>query len=208
MKGLLIKDTYMIKDGLLIPAIMMVVLGVVLSRLGSIWLLPTIAAAMMAMQGALTLSMDKSSGWRKFAATLPVTAARYAASKYALYFLLAVAGILLGAAISAAVAIWKGDFSAEALAVSCCMAVTMSLLPGSIGIPCLFALSEEKGMAATVVSFIASAGIYAGLVELFGRMGVFVGDPLAANGVIAAASLAAFLFSCIACPKLIKSREL
>ena len=101
MKGLLIKDFYVIKDGLLIPVLTMFALGVGLSVVGSIWILPIIAAASLGMQAVLTLSMDKSSQWYKFARTLPVSKNRFVASKYILYFLFSVAGILLGVQIPA-----------------------------------------------------------------------------------------------------------
>lgn len=208
MKGLLIKDFYMIKDGLLIPALTMVVFGVVLSVIGSIWVLPVIAAVSLGMQAVLTLSMDKSSQWYKFARTLPVSNAQFVASKYALYLLFSVMGLVLGTLIAVIASALNGGFSLEPLLVNCCLAIVMSFLPGSVNIPCSFLFSEEKGIAGIIISLIAAAGIYVGLRTLLGHFIDLEMYILMTHTIIAALSLVIYLLSCAICPKILRKQEL
>lgn len=208
MKGLLIKDFYMIKDGLLIPVLTMLVFGVALSALGSIWVLPAIAAVSLGMQAVLTLSMDKSSQWYKFARTLPVSSTQFVASKYVLYLLFSMTGLLLGALIAVIASILNGEFSFELLLVNCCLAIVMAFLPGSVNIPCSFLFSEEKGVAGIIISLIAAAGIYVGLrvvLSYFIDMETYM---LMAHIIIAALSAAIYLLSCAICPRILRRQEL
>lgn len=208
MKGLLIKDFYVIKDGLLIPVLTMFALGVGLSVVGSIWILPIIAAASLGMQAVLTLSMDKSSQWYKFARTLPISKNQFVASKYILYFLFSMAGILLGVFIAVIISVLKGEFDFEILLVNCCMAIVISFLPGSINIPCSFLFSEEKGIAGIIISFIAAAGFNVGLRELLSHFINLEAHILMVQAIIAASSFIIYLLSCAVCPKILRNQEL
>lgn len=71
MKGLLLKDYYLIRSILYIIFVVFAVIGIAMSFLTSTWVLTVIATVMLGMISVTTINMDKSSGWRKVSVTLP-----------------------------------------------------------------------------------------------------------------------------------------
>lgn len=208
MKGLIIKDLYAIREGLLIPVLSLVVMGVALSAVTSPWILIIIAASSFSMQVALTITADKASQWYKFSATLPVSRAQFVAGKYFLYALLGGAGILMGAIITVIATMIKGDFNSNSLLLNVCFAVVMILLPGSINIPCVFLLDEEKSIAGLILSYVISAGLFVGFQFLLGKVIDMEANTLLVHGFLAVFSLIVFLLSWIFAPKALGHIEL
>ena len=100
MKGLLLKDFYIVRSLLLYLAVVFLVLGISMSYLVTPWVLPVIATIMLGMNVPGTINMDKSSGWLKTVMTLPVSRRMYLSSKYVMYLLTSLAGFLLGGALA------------------------------------------------------------------------------------------------------------
>ena len=65
MKGLLLKDYYIIKSSLLILAVVFVVIGASLSYLSTPWVLTVLATVLLGMIVTTTITLDKTSGWIK-----------------------------------------------------------------------------------------------------------------------------------------------
>ena len=63
------------------------VIGVGMSIVVDPWIMVIIGAVMFGIMSASTITMDKSYGWRKLAATLPVSKETTVDSKYLLYLL-------------------------------------------------------------------------------------------------------------------------
>ena len=68
MKGLLLKDYYLIRDGMVILLLTFVAVGAGLAFLTSPWVLIVVAGATMSFQGAMTVQSDRSSQWDRFSA--------------------------------------------------------------------------------------------------------------------------------------------
>ena len=59
MKGLLLKDYYIIKSSLLILAVVFVIIGASLSYLSTPWVLTVLATVLLGMIVTTTISLDK-----------------------------------------------------------------------------------------------------------------------------------------------------
>ena len=64
MKGLLLKDYYLIKSVLYIILVVFAIVGIGMSFLASTWVLAVLATVMLGMISVTTINMDKNSGWR------------------------------------------------------------------------------------------------------------------------------------------------
>lgn len=72
MKGLLLKDYYLIGSVLWILLAAMAVIGIAMAVLTSAWALVVIATVMLGMVSVSTINMDKASGWYKVSRVMPV----------------------------------------------------------------------------------------------------------------------------------------
>ena len=72
MKGLLLKDYYLIRSVLYVILAVFAVVGIGMSFLTSTWVLTVLATVMLGMISVTTINMDKNSGWRKVSLVLPV----------------------------------------------------------------------------------------------------------------------------------------
>ena len=168
MKGLLLKDFYIVRSLLLYLAVVFLVLGISMSYLVTPWVLPVIATIMLGMNVPGTINMDKSSGWLKTVMTLPVSRRMYLSSKYVMYLLTSLAGFLLGGALAIVAAQVTGK-GVEDSAIFICISLTMALMSGSVLMPCYFLLGEEKSILGTVLAYPASAGVFVLLNLIFGK---------------------------------------
>lgn len=99
MKGLLLKDYYLIRDGMVILLLTFVAVGAGLAFLTSPWVLIVVAGATMSFQGAMTVQSDRSTQWDRFSAVLPLPRSTVVSEKYVLYLLLCALGMALGLAV-------------------------------------------------------------------------------------------------------------
>lgn len=208
MKGLLLKDLYIVRDGALMLAFTFIAVGAGMAFLISPWVLTVITATTLSLQAAATIQYDRTSQWDRFSVTLPVPRSQVAASKYLLYLLLCGAGVVLGILICLVISIFRQSFDPNALFMYTCLAVTVSLLPGSMSIPCAFFLDEEKSIVGTVLSYMVTAGLFAGLIVLLSRSMDTKDSIGGICGVTAAVSVAAFLLSWAVCPERIARKDL
>lgn len=160
MKGLLLKDFYLIRSVLYIIFAVFAVVGVGMSFLTSTWILTVIATVMLGMISVTTINMDKNSGWRKASAVLPVSRKAVLDSKYILYLLLSCAGLLLGILLSVAVSIFKGRLDQGAMLVFVSISIAMALFSGSMTIPFAFLFNEEKSILGLIIAYPLSAMVF------------------------------------------------
>ena len=94
MKGLLLKDFYLVRAALVLILVTYAVIGVGMSIVVDPWITVIIGAVMFGIMSASTINMDKQFGWRKLAATLPVKKETTVDSKYLLYLIVSVLGFV------------------------------------------------------------------------------------------------------------------
>ena len=165
MKGLLLKDYYLIGSVLWILLAAMAVIGIAMAVLTSAWALVVIATVMLGMVSVSTINMDKASGWYKVSRVMPVARQAVVDSKY---LLLSGVGLLLGMVLGMVASLIQGGQSGEEALLYLTISVAMALLAGSVTLPCSFLFSEEKNVLAIFLAYPAAAGIFAGVVVPLG----------------------------------------
>lgn len=163
MKGLLLKDYYLIRDGMVILLLTFVAVGAGLAFLTSPWVLIVVAGATMSFQGAMTVQSDRSTQWdRIFRAVLPLPRSTAVSEKYVLYLLLCALGMALGLAVGAIAAALGRAPDPEELYLYASTAVIVCLMTGSVNLPCTFVLTAEKSLAGIILCDILVSALFAG----------------------------------------------
>lgn len=164
MKGLLRKDFYVIRGNLLPIGVMFVIVGSSIAFLTSPWVLAILGTIMFGSVSASTIISDKSAQWDRFSATLPLSRLTVVSSKYALYGLLSLLGLLLGTLMAILACLILGDWDRELMWFQISLGTTVALVSGSISIPCGMRFSEEKATVAMMLSYAITAMVFAGIV--------------------------------------------
>lgn len=201
MKGLLLKDYYLIKSALYIVLVIFAVVGIATSFLTSTWVLTIIATVMLGMISVTSINMDRASGWRKVSGVLPVSKETVMDSKYILYLLASSAGFFLGIVISIAVSCFKNQFDYDVMFSFTSISPAMALISGSITIPCGFLFSEEKNMISLIIPYPIAGAFFAGATLIFD-------NKVIACVVITAFSIILFAISWIISRRFIAKRDI
>lgn len=201
MKGLLLKDYYLIRSVLSIILVVFAVVGVGMSFLTSTWVLTLIATVMLGMICVTTINMDKTSGWSRVSGVLPVSRKTVIDSKYLLYVLLSGTGLLLGAALGVAASLFKHQLEYDAMLIFISISVALALCAGSITIPCTFLFSEEKSMLSLMLAYPLSAAVFVGAALL-------LRDKMAACGAVFLLGIVLYSVSWYFARKQIARREI
>jgi hypothetical protein len=227
MKGLLQKDYYIVRGGVLMVGVMIGILALVVlaimfalattdakvsaavSSLASnmIWLFPVVLALMLSNALVTTISTDKVTQWDKFSATLPVSRAQIVSSKYFMFALLVLLGIAAGAIISIAASIYWHSYDTKEAFMYACLAVVLSLLPGSVNIPFAYLFDAEKSVIISILSNLLTAGAFIGAIRLL-RYTDIGENVLLLYGTIAAFSVAAYVLSWRICRRIVYRKDI
>lgn len=208
MKGLLLKDFYIIREGLLMLILTFIAVGAGLAILISPWVLIIIAATTLSLQAATTIQNDKSTQWNKFSATLPISRTQIVKSKYLLYMILCITGIVLGIVVSLVASVFKHEFDVYNMFSYSCLAIIVSLLPGSVSIPCAFFFDEEKSILGLILSYIVTSGMLVGLLMLLKQVINIRENMLEICGIVALFSIVAFVVSALFFPKKVSQKDI
>ncbi len=208
MKGLLLKDFYVIRSGLLILLLTFVFVGAGMSFVISPWVLVVIFTVTLSFQSAVTVQTDKSSQWDRFSVTLPVSRKQTIASKYIMYLLLSLAGLATGTVISVVCAWFQQGFDAESLLQYSSLAIIVSLLPGSISIPCSFLLDEEKSMVGMILAYMITSGIIVAVILVFSKYMNLQENVGMVIGILAVISVVLYVISWLVCPPRICKKDM
>lgn len=208
MKGLLLKDFYVIRSGLLILLLTFVFVGAGMSFVISPWVLVVIFTVTLSFQSAVTVQTDKSSQWDRFSVTLPVSRKQTIASKYVMYLLLSLAGLATGTVISVVCAWFQQGFDAESLLQYSSLAIIVSLLPGSISIPCSFLLDEEKSMVGMILAYMITSGIIVAVILVFSKYMNLQENVGMVIGILAVISVVLYVISWLVCPPRICKKDM
>ncbi len=141
MKGLLLKDFYLIKTVCRMN-ILIIVLFVVVSAFSTdnmfFLFFPCIISSMMPIT---LLSYDEHDKWTEYALTLPCTRAQIVSGKY----LIGLAGIVFVMLLTVLVQALFGAYSVAELAVLAVLMLTIGLVGPAILYPLIFKFGIEKG---------------------------------------------------------------
>lgn len=162
MKGLLLKDFYLVRAGLALILVSYAIIGAGMSVIVTPWMVVIIGTVMFGIMSATTISTDKHSGWRKLSATLPVSKQTAIDSKYLLYLLFSALGFIIGVAISVIIVAIKPDAAVDTDMVQLylCIAATMAFFSGGVMIPSYYLFSDEKAMVSMMLSYPLMTGLF------------------------------------------------
>lgn len=151
MKGLLLKDFYMMFKYCRIYLLMVIVFAAV-SFVNSDTLLFAFYPCMLCgMIPAALLSYDERSKWLQYSATMPYTKAQIVSGKYLIGLCIQAAMLLVTGIVQALRMNLNDVFSLEAYLSLMMLLAAMSLLTSSITLPFMFKLGVEKGLMAYYV---------------------------------------------------------
>ncbi len=197
MRGLLLKDFFLVRSVLGILLLVLLVVGSGMSVLTSTWVLTVVSTVMFGMIGVTTIGQDKASGWNRVAGVLPVSPRAVVDSKYVLYLLLSGAGFVLGGFIGMLGALVQAQADGAVFAV---ISLSIALLSGSVTIPCNFLLGEEKGIVSLIAAYPLSTAIFIGAAAIWR-------DPLTSGLAVLAVGVALYLTSWLAARALLPRRD-
>lgn len=203
MKGLLLKDFYLVRATLAIILVTYAVIGIGMSNMSDPWITVVIGAVMFGIMSASTINMDKQYGWNKFEVTLPVSKAHIVDSKYLLYLLFSVLGFVVGVALSLIICAVKPDLmpADEMVRLYLSISAAMALFAGGVQIPGNFLLSAEKAMITLIVAYPLLTGIFVAVARL-------TEDMVLTCNIVLGLSVAVFVLSWLIGRKLIAARDI
>ena len=203
MKGLLLKDFYLVRATLAIILVTYAVIGIGMSIMSDPWITVVIGAVMFGIMSASTINMDKQYGWNKFEVTLPVSKAHIVDSKYLLYLLFSVLGFVVGVALSLIICAVKPDLmpADEMIRLYLSIAAAMALFAGGVQIPGNFLLSAEKAMITLIVAYPLLTGIFVAVARL-------TEDMILTCNIVLALAVVVFAASWLISRKLIAARDI
>ena len=203
MKGLLRKDYYLIQSVLYIMLLVLAVIGISMSYLTTPWVLTVISTIVLGMITTTTINIDRSSGWRKVSAVLPVSKQTLIDSKYLLYLIFSVLGFAVGVAISLIICAVKPDLmpADEMVRLYLSIAAAMALFSGGVQLPGNFLLSDEKAMITLIVAYPLLTGIFVAVARL-------TEDTILTCNIVLVLAVVVFAASWLISRKLIAARDI
>ncbi len=135
MKGLLLKDYYVLNDTLFIQLVMLSAIGAAISFVISPLVFIVISTTTFGMFSSTCIVSGKTSKWDMFAATIPISKEKVIAGKYVFNTLLVAIGLLLGILITLITSAFFGSFDFAQLLQYIFVALTISLSSSGVSIP-------------------------------------------------------------------------
>ena len=147
MKGLLLKDYYLLLRSCQPILLMMLIFAVIfIPQTGPSGFLP-LCALLSALMIIPTFSYDESAKWDIYALVTPVSRAGVVAAKYLMLFLLSIAGLITGLifCVIATLLFQTAPLNSSELLFSSLLYISAALLVGSVFLPLLYKFGPEKG---------------------------------------------------------------
>ena len=208
MKGLLLKDWYMMKRYCryyLFCAIGFTVLSVMSAGNMFFIFYPCLLCGMIPVN---LIGYDERSRWTQYSGTMPYTKAQIVSGKYLIgLFSQLVILLLMGAAHAVKMTI-AGDFVPGEFAVLMLLMLIVSTLSSSISLPFIFKLGVEKGRTAyyVMVGFVCAASFIVS--NLFkGQLGTEI-KPNLVLAILAVVGIGIYIFSWYMSIVFYKKREI
>lgn len=154
MKGLLLKDFYVMKKQFLIIFALLLFFSVMGSTLGLFY-----AGIFAAMLPLSTIAFDERSKWEKLAAAMPYSNAQLVWSKYLFFCLTMAASVLVWLALQPIAAAVKLAALPNNAAVTALFVVTGALFMVALLLPAVFKLGVEKARLLSLI--VVFAGVFA-----------------------------------------------
>lgn len=208
MKGLLLKDWYMMKQYCryyLFCAVGFTALSVISSGNMFFVFYPCLLCGMIPVN---LIGYDERSRWMQYCGTLPYTKAQVVSGKYLIGLFSQLTVLLVIGTAQAAKMIISGNFDFGEFAVLILLMLIVSTLSSSISLPFIFKLGVEKGRTAyyVMVGFVCGASVLAsGLFR--GELGIEIKLNLVLT-ILAIVAIGIYIFSWYMSIVFYKKREI
>ena len=208
MKGLLLKDWYMMKKYCryyLFCAVGFTVLSVMSAGNMFFIFYPCLLCGMIPVN---LIGYDERSRWMQYSGTMPYTKAQIVSGKYLIGLFSQLALLLLMGAAHAVKMMLAGDFVPGEFAVLMLLMLIVSTLSSSISLPFIFKLGVEKGRTAyyVMVGFVCAASFIVS--NLFkGQLGTEI-KPNLVLAILAVVGIGIYIFSWYMSIVFYKKREI
>ncbi|MBR6801792.1 MAG: ABC-2 transporter permease [Eubacteriaceae bacterium] len=205
MKGLIIKDYYMVKKYLKFYIVMIITFSIAYACGADSAFFTIYPSVLSGVLVTTLLSYDESFRFLEYSATLPITKKTFVVAKYA--FALIMVGVMLVInTISATMNfVISGNFSVTAVLMQVCLLVLITVLGFALTLPLTFRFGQEKGR----IVYIMVIGLLSGVFMGIGYSDNFIPqNSWTACAMLLAASVLIFIISMILSIKFYEKREL
>ncbi len=208
MKGLLLKDWYMVKKycrSYLLITIVFVAVSLVSDGNMFFVFYPCLLCGMIPVN---LLGYDERSRWMQYSGTLPYTRTQIVCGKYIIGLLAQLAILVVTGIAQAAKMIATGDFVFGDFVVLMLLMLIVSTFTSSISLPFVFKLGVEKGRIAyyIMVGFVCGASVLAS--SVFRRQLMSEIQPNIVLTVLAIVGIGVYIFSWYMSVVFFKKREM
>ena len=193
MKGILLKDLYIAKSGIIVTLTALFVLAFGLSFLLDASSILMLAPAISTVAVYMSITNDASSKWNKNVITMPVSRDQIIGAKYILYLFLSAIGIIVVLASLGILSLLGMTITLYSLLFNAAIGISAALFAGGISLPCVYFFDAEKSQIVYMIAFVASTGIITALVLL---INLFI--PVKDNILLAFYIVLAISFVCFA----------
>lgn len=163
MKSLLIKEFYNIKDTMKTNILIMLVLSIFsVLKNGSAAIMPITVIGMSTLI-VPSMRAEKEKDWNKFELTMPINRREIVASKYILYLLLCLMGLILGAIVNVCGMVFSQLSSFDNIDIYLYISMIIALVSGSVLIPLVYKLGVDKSETLSLVCYSIPIAILVGL---------------------------------------------
>ena len=195
MKGLLLKDWYMMKmycKSYHFIAVVFVALSLVSNGNMFFVFYPCLLCGMIPVN---LLGYDERSRWMQYSGTMPYTKVQIVSGKYLIGLFVQITMLLVMGVAQAVKMMIAGNFALGEFAVLMLLMLIVSTLTSSIPLPFVFKLGVEKGRTAyyVMIGFICGASVLAS--SLFrGQLGIEI-KPNLVLAILAVVGIGIYIFS-------------
>ena len=144
MKGILLKDLYIAKSGIIVTLTALFVLAFGLSFLLDASSILMLAPAISTVAVYMSITNDASSKWNKNVITMPVSRDQIIGAKYILYLLLSAIGIIVVLASLGIMSLLGMTITLYSLLFNAAIGISAALFAGGISLPCVYFFDAEK----------------------------------------------------------------
>ena len=208
MKGLLLKDWYMMKKyckNYILIAVIFIAISVMNADNLFFVFYPCLLCGMIPVT---LLGYDERSRWQQYSATLPYTKAQLVSVKYLIGLMTQVTVLLATGVVQGIKMAVSGTFVLSDFIVLLLLLLTVSTMTASISLPFIFKLGVEKGRTAyyVMIGFVCGASVLASSL-LSGRMEMEIQPNLLLAG-LAVAGMSVYALSWYLAIVFYKKRDL
>ena len=209
MKGLLLKDLFVVSEFVRVLTLMAIVFIASMMAIDGFSVIGAMISLLVVSLVISSFSYDDLAHWDSFAATLPVSRRKLVASKYLFLLLLGVLAVVFNGLVSVLVAALQPGVSLAEQFVTGILISMAACIIDFVLIPLIYKYGAEKSRMMMMMVIVIIFGITYGGAALLKMLNIgtdWITLPILIGG-IAAAFLASLLISWICSVKIVEKKE-